>query len=68
MHPKDADGMANGVDPDQTADLGLHCLPRKLRIIILCNIYVLLNIIPQHPASLPRTGHYYHTNLHMHIP
>ena len=33
MHPKDADGMANSVDPDQTAslkqsDLGLHCLPR----------------------------------------
>ena len=31
MHPKDADGMANIVDPDQTApseqsDLGLHCL------------------------------------------
>ena len=30
MHPKDADGMANRVDPDQTAPvyLGLHCLPR----------------------------------------
>ena len=30
--PKDADGMTNGVDPDQTSlqkqsDLGLHCLP-----------------------------------------
>ena len=22
MHPKDADGMANSVDPDQTAPLG----------------------------------------------
>ena len=43
MSPKDADGMANSVDPDQTApreeqsDLGLHCLPRpicpKIRII-----------------------------------
>ena len=40
--PKDAEGIANSVDPDQTAplgaDLGLHCLPRpvcpkKLRII-----------------------------------
>ena len=30
--PKDADGMANSVDPDQTAqsDLGLHCLPRPV--------------------------------------
>ena len=32
MHPKDADSMANGVDPGQTApleqsDLGLHLLP-----------------------------------------
>ena len=36
MHPKDADGMANSVDPDQTAsskkqsDLGLHCLLRPI--------------------------------------
>ena len=34
MGPKDVDGMANSVDPDQTgssleeqSDLGLHCLP-----------------------------------------
>ena len=28
MHPKDAEGIANSVDPDQTAPpLGLHCLP-----------------------------------------
>ena len=31
MHPKDVNGMANSVDPDQTArfeqsDLDLHCL------------------------------------------
>ena len=26
---KDADGMANSVDPDQT-DLDLHCLPRHV--------------------------------------
>ena len=34
MSEKDADGMANSVDPDQTApeqsDLGLHCLPRHI--------------------------------------
>ena len=24
--------MTNNVDPDQTADLGLHCLPLKLYI------------------------------------
>ena len=29
MHPKDADGMANSVDPDQM-DLGLHYLPRPI--------------------------------------
>ena len=27
---KDADGTANSVDPDQTAPLGLHCLPRRV--------------------------------------
>ena len=32
MCPKDADGVANSVDPDHTApsDLGLHCLPRTV--------------------------------------
>ena len=35
MRPKDADGMANSVDPDQTAlkeqsDLGLHYLLRYI--------------------------------------
>ena len=30
MSPNDADGMANSVDPDQTAPLGLHCLPRPV--------------------------------------
>ena len=35
MCPKDVEGMANSVDPDQTApqeqsDLGLHCLPRTV--------------------------------------
>ena len=37
MHLKDADGMANSVDPDkEQSDLSLHCLPtvRKLRIIM----------------------------------
>ena len=36
MGPNDAEGIANSVDPDQTApleehsDLGLHCLPRHI--------------------------------------
>ena len=30
MSPNDADGMANSVDPDQIAPLGLHCLPRPI--------------------------------------
>ena len=29
-HPKDADGMANRLDPDQTAPLGLQCLLRPI--------------------------------------
>ena len=28
MHPKDADGMANSADPEQS-DKGLHCLLRS---------------------------------------
>ena len=41
---KDANGIANSEDPDQTAlveqsDLGLHCLPRpKLWIIRVGNV------------------------------
>ena len=36
MLPKDADGMANSVDPDQTSsDLGLHCLPRPAHLKVL---------------------------------
>ena len=29
VSPNNADGMANSVDPDQTAPLGLHYLPRN---------------------------------------
>ena len=40
MRPKDADGMANSVGPDQTApeeqsDLGLHCLRRDSHLYTL---------------------------------
>ena len=34
MHPNDAMGIANSVDPEQS-DLGLHCLPRKFAAITL---------------------------------
>ena len=42
MGPKDADEIANSVDPDQTAplaqsDLGLHCLPRPVCLKTLKN-------------------------------
>ena len=31
MQPKDAEGMANSIDPDQTApSVGLHCLSKNL--------------------------------------
>ena len=31
MSPKDTNGMANNVDPDEEqSDLGLHCLPRHI--------------------------------------
>ena len=38
MSLKDADGMANSVDPD--TDLGLHCLPRIITVLhrFFCNI------------------------------
>ena len=29
MHPNDAEGIANSVDPEQSI-LGLHCLPRPV--------------------------------------
>ena len=44
MGPKDVDGMANSVEPDQTApkpeqsDLGLHCCP-NLPVQKLKNIF-----------------------------
>ena len=50
MHPKDADGMVNSVDPDQNVPLiwvctvkeqsimGLHCLPRLVCPKILVKI------------------------------
>ena len=36
MHPKDADGMANSVDPDQTSPLGTLCCGSAL----LAQIYL----------------------------
>ena len=31
MHPEDADGIADSVDPEQEqSELGLHCLPRPV--------------------------------------
>ena len=30
MPSNDAEEIANGVDPDQTAPLDLHCLPRPI--------------------------------------
>ena len=50
MHPKYADGMANGVDPDQTAPLILVytlCLDlnvQKLRIITVAFIITLITV------------------------
>ena len=53
MSPKDAEGMANSVDPDQTASLGAVCLilvytvgpdlsVRKLKIIMVFSIEISL--------------------------
>ena len=47
---KDRDGMANSVNPDQTAlmqaHLGLHCLPvQKLRIIMVASVFRNLAIV-----------------------
>ena len=63
MHPKDADGMANIVDPDQTA-LGLHCLLRLLSekdhydiqsVITVCLLkFSYFNINIEIPVSYPK--------------
>ena len=34
MHPKDADGMANSVGPDQSAITCMYCMPRPVFPII----------------------------------
>ena len=67
MHPKDAVGIANSVDPDQTApvgadsDLGLHCLPdlsvRKLGNITVSYdlnnlaLYTVQPVLSKHPRD-----------------
>ena len=49
MHPKDAEGIANSIDPDQTAPrgLGLHCLPRPVcpNITIFYQLRVILEFL-----------------------
>ena len=52
MHPKDAEGIANSVDPDQTAPLGAvwsgsalfahTCLSENLRYVIIPTLAVKL--------------------------
>ena len=45
MWSKDAEGIANSVDPDQEqSDLGLHCLPRCLSVWKLRIITVFIHI------------------------
>ena len=39
---KDADGMANSIDPEEQSDLGLHCLFRP----VCRNAYILRYRIP----------------------
>ena len=61
MSPNDADEMANSVDPDQTAPLGLHCLPRYICHygIILKNFLLIYtnSILPQFKKAHPRHLH-----------
>ena len=49
MRPKQADGIANSVDPNQTAprsDLGLHCVPRLICPKTLGSLrYMLVTIV-----------------------
>ena len=40
MHPNDADGMANSVDPDQTAPLGVNTVSSDLSVRKFRNIMV----------------------------
>ena len=59
MHPKDAEGVANSVEPNQTAqsDLSLHCLPRpiwKLGIItvVTCTVAIIAEYTTQNLLSI----------------
>ena len=59
MSPKDAGGIANSVDPEQS-DLGLHCLPRpvsrKLRIITVnrfCSFHFSLRVKLEQVLEIP---------------
>ena len=59
MHPKDAEGIANSVDPEEQSDLGLHCLPMpicpKLRIIA---VYLVHCTLPSYQSkNLQLTRH-----------
>ena len=65
MGPKDADGMADSVDPDQTApDLGLHCVQTcaktyswSLLIFLLRTITVLSSVVPRSEFTSFLGGH-----------
>ena len=56
MHLKDAQGMANSVDPDQTApweklDLGIHCLLRPVCLKSCEPRHDKINKMRVHPAK-----------------
>ena len=51
MHPKDAEGIANSVEPDRTApDLGLHFCP-DMSVQKLRNVTVMENILTERKFS-----------------
>ena len=57
MHPKDAEEIANSVDPDQTApleqsDLGLHCLPRPICLKTFITVIVCPHFVVSHSSIL----------------
>ena len=52
MHPKDADGLTNSVDPD----LSLHCLLKLINLyVLLLKIFMVLAVM-----NFPNGTHYYH--------
>ena len=47
---KDADGMANSIDPDEQSDLGVYCLPRPACCSLRSSLFWVFTVCPDRPV------------------